>query len=68
MIEPDLLISAYASGWFPMAVEGGEKGFELRIDEPIVGGEDDLGIGDAELDVVQGVVLVVLSPVIVAGD
>jgi leucyl/phenylalanyl-tRNA--protein transferase len=24
MIEPDLLISAYASGWFPMAVEGGE--------------------------------------------
>jgi leucyl/phenylalanyl-tRNA--protein transferase len=24
MIEPELLISAYASGWFPMAVEGGE--------------------------------------------
>jgi leucyl/phenylalanyl-tRNA--protein transferase len=24
MIESDLLISAYASGWFPMAVEGGE--------------------------------------------
>lgn len=24
MIETDLLISAYASGWFPMAVEGGE--------------------------------------------
>jgi leucyl/phenylalanyl-tRNA--protein transferase len=24
MIEPELLLSAYASGWFPMAVEGGE--------------------------------------------
>jgi leucyl/phenylalanyl-tRNA--protein transferase len=24
MIEPELLVSAYASGWFPMAVEGGE--------------------------------------------
>src|SRR3990170_3719888 len=24
MIEPELLISAYAGGWFPMAVEGGE--------------------------------------------
>ena len=24
MIDPDLLLSAYASGWFPMAVEGGE--------------------------------------------
>src|SRR4051812_4988014 len=24
MIEPELLVSAYASGWFPMAVESGE--------------------------------------------
>jgi leucyl/phenylalanyl-tRNA--protein transferase len=24
VIEPELLVSAYASGWFPMAVEGGE--------------------------------------------
>jgi leucyl/phenylalanyl-tRNA--protein transferase len=24
MIDPDLLVSAYASGWFPMAVESGE--------------------------------------------
>ena len=24
MIEPELLVSAYASGWFPMAVDGGE--------------------------------------------
>jgi leucyl/phenylalanyl-tRNA--protein transferase len=24
MIDPELLVSAYASGWFPMAVEGGE--------------------------------------------
>jgi leucyl/phenylalanyl-tRNA--protein transferase len=24
MIDPDLLLSAYASGWFPMAVETGE--------------------------------------------
>jgi leucyl/phenylalanyl-tRNA--protein transferase len=24
VIEPELLVSAYASGWFPMAVDGGE--------------------------------------------
>ena len=24
MIEPELLVSAYASGWFPMAVDGGQ--------------------------------------------
>ena len=24
MIPPDLLVSAYSSGWFPMAVESGE--------------------------------------------
>ncbi len=24
MIDPERLVSAYASGWFPMAVEGGE--------------------------------------------
>src|SRR6478752_4356741 len=24
MIDPEQLVSAYASGWFPMAVEGGE--------------------------------------------
>ena len=24
MIDPELLVSAYASGWFPMAVDGGE--------------------------------------------